>query len=161
MKIFSSYKNMLDRLDEFGYIKTITPRGVHYDLDGSVGIGTLESWGDGVKFVFNDLDVIYHETQLILNYSDIKGVQMTFIEPNDMDYYKDEDEKERTHFGSFFYVNNVSIPWFKEYKAGDKVRALSIIISEAFLIEHGFHLSEEEWNRFARVINLRGVSLPI
>lgn len=161
MIVFSSHKNMLDRLDEIGYKKTKTKKGLHYDLEASEGVGRIETYGDGINYVYHELDVSYAKTQLIVNYSDIKGVQMTFIEPNNMEYYKNNDDIQHIFYGSFFYVNNVNIPWFKKYVAGDRVKSLSILISEDFLREEGIILSEEEWNRFARAINERGISLPI
>lgn len=160
MEVYSSYANMMERLTEVGWREEKTVRGKVLYLDPNEGDGTFTSWGNETELAFVDLDLTYKETNLILNYSDIVGVQITFIEDNAMEYYKNEEEKESTHFGTFCYVNNTPIPWFKKYPANERVRGLTLFVCDAFLKKNGIDLSHEDWNRLARTINSRNISLP-
>ncbi len=160
MKIFDSYQSMIAQLEACGYQKTVTSKGYRYDLKPGVGKGTFECWGDNITYAFNDLNVCYDRTHTVLTYSDTLSVQMTFVEENNIQYYQEDNTVEQTNYGTFFYVNNINIPWYKTYFQGEQIRALTIVISNEFLMNHGISLSEEEWDELARTINLRPISIP-
>ncbi len=88
------------------------------------------------------------------------GVQITFIDQNEMEYYKDERESLHTFNGTFFYINNAPIPWFKKYPKQSRVKALTLMISDEFLRENGIDISIPQWNNLARAINTRNISIP-
>lgn len=160
MDIYTSHKNMLERLTEMGWTMEKTTRGELYHLKPQEGIGVFCVWEIDSSLFFFDLDLMYKQTKLILNYSDVVGVQITFIENNEIEYYKQKDQIETTRFGSFCYVNNVCVPWIKKYPADSRICALTLIITDRFLKQNHIFLSLNDWHTFARAINNRSISLP-
>ncbi len=159
MQSYKSYENMFNTMTNHGWSEEKNGRGQVYRLDSKFGDGKIELWGNS-HIAFVDLDITYKETNITINYNESIGVQITFIENNDMEYYKDETAIEKTQYGTFFYVNNAAVPWFKKYPAGNRIRALTLLIGEEFLINNGINLSHEDWNDMARTINVRNISIP-
>ncbi len=159
MQNYGSYENMFNNMTQHGWSEEKTMRGRVFKLDPKHGEGRIELWGDS-SIAFVELDITYKETNISVNYSDNIGVQITFIDNNDMEYYKNDALIEKTAYGTFFYVNNAFVPWFKKYPGGDRIKALTLLIGEDFLKSNGIDLSQEEWNNMARTINLRNISIP-
>ncbi len=158
MQNYGSYENMFKTMIQHGFSEEKTVRGCIYKLDPKLGEGKIELWGSG-NIAFVELDITYKDTNISVNYSDNVGVQITFIDNNDMEYYSNEKVKEKTPYGTFFYINNTSVPWFKKYPAGERIKALTLLIGEEFLKSNGINLSHEDWNNMARTINLRNISI--
>ncbi len=160
MEVYNSYEDMISKLIKNGWSLEKTQRGITLKLHPQKGDGNFLVWGDASKASFVDINVKFSETNIMLNSSDIVGVQITFIYDIDMECVKDEKDFERVDFGTFFYVNNVCIPWVKKYPANSRVQALTLFVCDDFLKENDIHLSAEDWNKFARSINSRNTSIP-
>ncbi len=160
MQILGSYTDMFQSLEQNGWTGKLDTRGTTFSLDKYLGSGTIMVWGNSNEFGFLDLDITYKNDNITVNFSDNVGVQITFIEQNEMEYYKDESKVEHTFYGTFFYINNAPIPWFKKYPKQSRVRALTLMISDEFLKKNGIVLSSSQWNNLARAINTRNISIP-
>ncbi len=160
MQTLGSYTDMFGSLEQNGWSAKKTERGIAFTLDESLGSGTITLWANSDSFGFVDLDITYKNDNITVNFSDNIGVQITFIEQNEMEYYKDESEALHTFYGTFFYINNTPIPWFKKYPGQSRVKALTLMISDEFLKENGINIPNSQWNTLARAINTRNISIP-
>ncbi len=160
MQSLGSYTDMFNSLEQNGWTARPNTRGITFSLDEHLGNGTMILLGNSNKFGFVDLDITYKNDNITLNFSENMGVQITFIEQNEMEYYKDESDPLHTFYGTFFYINNAPIPWFKKYPKQSRVKALTLMISDEFLKENGIDISTAEWNNLARAINTRNISIP-
>lgn len=160
MKIYHSTALMIDELVADAWTKEIIPRGVKLIPPPSLGDGSLLIWGDPSSLCLIDMDLVFAQPFLSLNSSEDLSIQITFAECAEMEYYKDLADIQTGHFGSFCYINNVCIPWFKNYPAHKKIKALTLLISNDFLKASNIDLSLETWNRLAIVINQFSFSLP-
>ncbi len=160
MQVYGSYENMFTMLEDHGWLAEKNAHGITYSLYESIGNGEMVLWtgADGLAFV--SLDVMFYQDNIMVNFSENIGVQITFIEENNMEYYKTEDNIENTQYGTFFYINNAPVPWFKKYPKNSRVKAFTLLVGDDFLKTNGICLSLEEWNQLARAINGRGVSVP-
>lgn len=160
MDIYHSTAYMLEELVRKGWLKEHTSRGYTLTPEKDIANGRIVVWGNLKTYGILDIDVTFQETQFMINYSKQCGVQITFVEQVGIEYYKDKSEIETGHFGNFIYVNNICIPWFKKYPIGERTKALTLMISDDFLKEENIILTKEDWNRLARGINGRKVSIP-
>ncbi len=160
MQNLGSYTDMFNSLEKNGWTAKPSTRGVTFTLDENFGSGTMMLWGNSNSFGFVDLDITYKNDNITVNFSENIGVQITFIEQNEMEYYKDESDALHTFYGTFFYINNAPMPWFKKYPKQSRVKALTLMISDEFLRENGIDISILQWNNLARAINTRNISIP-
>ncbi len=160
MKVYGSYQNMFQVLEQDGWSTEPHPYGTTYRLDPRLGDGTMMLWGDSSSLGFVMLDITYKEDTILVNFNDGLGIQITFIEENDMEYYQSSSNIERTHYGTYFYINNAPIPWFKKYPKDNRIRALTLLLNDEFLKENGINLTLAQWNDMARAINCRDTSIP-
>ncbi len=160
MQVYGSYENMFTMLENHGWSAEENAHGITYSLDERLGEGEMVLWtgDDGLAFV--RLDIMYNQDNIIVNFSESIGVQITFIEENNMEYYKTEDSIEHTQYGTFFYVNNAPVPWFKKYPKNSRVKALTLLVGDDFLKKNGICLTPTQWNQLARAINGRSISSP-
>lgn len=161
MEVYHGCIFMLEEMERNGWEKKLLPNGFTLTPNDDMGEGRIVVLGDlEKKICFLDMDVLFHTPQFMVNYSEERGVQISFIESSDVEYYKDKDDINVTPFGNFTYVNNVCIPWFKKYEINKPTKALTLMLSEDFLRGENIHLSKEEWGRFARCVNGRNTSIP-
>ena len=160
MEVYHSTAYMLEELIRNGWFKESNSRGFTLTPDIDIATGQIHVWGNPKTYVILDMDITFKTPQFMVNYSEQCGLQITFIEQVGLEYYKDKSEIETGHFGNFIYVNNVCIPWFKKYPAGERTKAITLIVSDDFLKQENINITEEEWNRLARGINGRNVSIP-
>ena len=160
MEVYHSTAYMLDELSRNGWAKESNPRGFTLTPNIDIATGQIHVWGNPETYGILDMDITFKTPQFMVNYSKQIGIQITFVEQVGIEYYKDKSEIETGHFGNFIYVNNVCIPWFKKYPAGERTKAITLIVSDDFLKQENINITEEDWNRLARGINGRNVSIP-
>lgn len=160
MQVYHSTAYMLDELAKNGWFKENNPRGFTLTPDIDIATGQIHVWGNPKTYGILDMDITFRTPQFMVNYSKQCGIQITFVEQVGMEYYKDKSEIETGHFGNFIYVNNVCIPWFKKYPVGERTKAITLMVSDDFLKQENINITEEDWNRLARGINGRNVSIP-
>ena len=160
MEAYHSTEFMLEELSKNGWNKEIIPKGFILMPNSYIGTGRIIVWNTENQLRLLDIDVTFSKPQFMMNYCKECGVQITFIESAQMEYYKDKTEIETGHFGNFVYVNNVCIPWFKRYTPNQRIKALTIMLGDDFLKEKNIFLSEEDWSKLARGINNRNISQP-
>ncbi len=160
MNIYSSIAQMYDSLAENGWKKSKISKGFILNPLPEIATGSISVLGDPRIACFIDSDVVFHIPIMEMCCSEERGIQITFVEDMNVEYYKSENEIENARFGIFCYVNNTPIPWFKHFPAGTVQRGCSIIVTESFFHEANIMMPEDGWNRAARSINQREFSLP-
>ena len=160
MEVYSSTEFMLEELSKNGWQKELIPKGYMLTPNSDIGEGRIIVWNTSKQLCLLDVDYTLFKPLFIMNYCKECGLQITFMESAEIEYYKDEAEIETGSFGNFAYVNNVCIPWFKRYTPNKRIKGLTIMMGDDFLKEENILLSEEDWNRFAIGINGRNISQP-
>ena len=160
MKFYHSTSYMLEEMSKNGWIKEDISRGYILSPEINVGQGHIIVWGDSKKLCLINSQYTLSSPLYVCNYCKERGIQMTFIENVEAEFYKDKDDIQKSMFGTFFSVNNICTYWFKNYPANKELSATMLLITESFLVENGISLTDEQWNNLARAINLKTVSMP-
>lgn len=161
MQVYHSFTSMLADMAKNGWMREDITNGFTLTPNSDMGTGRITILGDLNKmFCVMEMDILFYKPQFMVNYSTERGVQISFVESIDAEYYKDKDDILTGHFGNFIYINNLCIPWFKKYAINKPTKAITLMLSEDFLQSENINLSTEDWDLFAQAINGRNTSMP-
>jgi len=160
MECFYSTADMLEQMENKGWLRHSSGRGFRLIPPPEVASGFMEIWGDPNSHCFIQADIIFHVEQMERYYFRTRGIQITFIEEMALTYYQNKMATESSRFGTYCNVNNHPRPWYKHFQANSIQKGQTLVVTEDFFKQAGILITDDQWNQAASFINNRNISMP-
>ena len=160
MDRFFSTADMLAQYEQRGWTKNRCGYGFSLTPPAETAVGRIVVWGRPDSLCFISTDLVFCNPLMERYYYSEKSIQISFVDDMTATYYQNRSESHEARIGLYCYVNNLPKPWFKRFPADTRQKVNTLLITEKFLNRYQLPLPHDGWDRLARALNGKEISIP-